>query len=508
MFKIAITDTRAGQATKFIQVKDHSYLANHLENIGIALEEINFFTWQAFPNRSYGKFLVSELEWIQIIGTPNSDNRKAKLVIEDADNSKEFTNLDIVSTAAIMSPIYPTGITGQDGSRILVLEVEHTASKYHKHNRVYKQYQTYTDVASEFKNENPQLRIPQVFNQHVISDVPLIEYLAYVAASNFFTVFLPPGESLPKLTDSKFTFPSTVQLLYNKSFSLAKALKYKVILKDDRDCEAMDGSLGTGSCKTTYYESQATQITLSDNIYKSSINANTDIDNIKVVIPYALINHIAEDLSSGSATAEVNAFATDIEPNARTRLLRVIDVTYQGLVPGSITNDIQSITYYFQNKEYGLRTRLKSIPWEMPSSQGWLHTLAGTDKMYEAVLLTNMVPNGTSGEYTANAVIRNMNGKLVEISSFVFDRTGIFTNLKLGTIVQVYRESSNCRFHITQSACPTGNPVTTQGKCCVTFSIENGPTRNYCIETTQLVCQRLGGSWTSGQNCNGNPYCE
>jgi hypothetical protein len=509
VFKIAITDTRPAQATKYIQVKDHTYLAEHLARIGIALEDVNFFTWQAFPNRSYGKFLVSEKEWIEIIGTPNTDNRKATLIIEDSNNTKEFANLDIISTAAIMSPIYPTGVSGQDGSRILLIELEHTASKYHKHNRVYKQSQSYSDLASEFKNEDPKLRIPQIFNQHVISDVPLIEYLAYIAASNFLTVFLPPGESLPKLTDAKFTFPSNIQLLYNKSFSLSKALSYKVIIKDDRDCEAMDGSIILGSCKTKYYESEPKEITLSDNIYKSTINANTDIQNIKVVVPYALINHIAEDLDSGSGDEEVNSFATDIEPNAKTRLLRVIDVTYQGLVPGSITNDIQSITYYFQSNQYGLRTRLRSIPWEMPSSQSWLRTLAGTDKVYKAVLLSNMTTAGVPGETGANAVILNMDNKLVEISSSVFDKTGIFSTLKMGMVVLAHREASNCRFHIIQSECPpSGEIVTTHGMCCVSLKIENGPTRSYCIETTQLACQKIGGTWTSGQTCNGNPYCE
>lgn len=524
MFKIAITDTRPAQATKYIQVKDHTYLAEHLARIGIALEDVNFFTWQAFPNRSYGKFLVSEKEWIEIIGAPETvppgappdpnnppplANRKATLVIEDSNNTKEFANLDIISTAAIMSPIYPTGVSGQDGSRILLIELEHTASKYHKHNRVYKQYQTYSDLVSEFKDENPKLRIPQIFNQHVISDVPLIEYLAYIAASNFFTVFLPPGESLPKLTDAKFTFPSNSQLLYNKSFSLAKALSYKVVIKDDRDCEAMDDSVPFGSCKTKYYESEPKAITLSDNIYKSTINANTDTQNIKVVVPYALINHIAEDLDSGSGDEEVNSFATDIEPNAKTRLLRVIDVTYQGLIPDSITNDIQSITYYFQSNQYGLRTRLRSIPWEMPSSQSWLRTLAGTDKVYKAVLLSNMDITNIPGEYEANAVILNMDGKLVEISTSVFDRTGIFTEAKTGMLVLVSREASNCRFHIIQSECPpSGTVIVTQGKCCVSLKIENGPIRSYCIETTQLACQKIGGTWTSGQTCNGNPYCE
>jgi hypothetical protein len=514
VFKIAITDTRPAQATKYIQIKDHTYLAEHLARIGIALEDVNFFTWQAFPNRSYGKFLVSEKEWIEIIGVPNNDNQKAKLIIEDSNNTKEFTNLDIVSTAVIMSPIYPTGVTGQDGSRILLIEVEHTASKYHKHNRVYKQYEKYSDLVDEFKNENPKLRIPQIFNQHVISDIPLIEYLAYIAASNFFTVFLPPGESLPKLTDSKFTFPSNIQLLYNKTFSLAKALNYKVVIKDDRDCEPMgiDGSPGGtlfGACKAKYYQSELKAITLSDNIYKSTINANTDTQNIKVVVPYALINHIAEDLESGSGDVEVNAFANDIEANAKTRLLRVIDVTYQGLVPGEITNDIQSITYYFQSNEYGLRTRLKSIPWEIPSSQAWLHNLVGTDKVYKGYLLTNMTNSGETGRYAATAIIFNMHDMLVEITAQVFDATGIFTELKTGMTVLLYREASNCRFHIVQSECPPSTPPpTTQGKCCVSMSIQNGPSRNYCIETTQLVCQKINGTWTSGQTCNGNPYCE
>ena len=202
MFKISVIDTRVAQATKFIKVKDHTYLSEHLSRIGINLEDVNFFTWQAFPHRSYGKFLVSEKEWIDIIGLPLQDledpenpvliNRKARLVIEDATNVKEFSNLDIVSTSAIMSPIYPTGVNGQDGSRILIIELEHTGGKYHKRNRIFKQYQSYSDLVDEFKDENPKLRIPEVFNQHVVADIPLMDYLAYNAASNFYTVYLPP----------------------------------------------------------------------------------------------------------------------------------------------------------------------------------------------------------------------------------------------------------------------------------------------------------------------------
>lgn len=507
MFRIAITDTRPEQASKFIQVKDHTYLQEHLNGIGIDLEDVNFFTWQAFPHRSYGKFLVSEKEWIAVVGTPVSGlNRKAKLIIEDVNSSKEFSNLDIVSTSAFMSPIYPTGVNGQDGSRILLIELEHTASKYHKMNRVYKQYQTFSNLLDEFKDETPKLEAPTVFNQHVIADVPLIEYLAYVASSNFLTVFLPPGESLPKLTNSQFTFPTNLQLLYNKSFSLSTALSYKVVIKDDRACEAMDGTLSTGSCKTKYYESDPKTITLSDTIYKSSINANSDVQNIKVVIPYALVNHIAEDLTSGSGNDEVNGFANSIEVYARTRLLRNIDVTYQGLVPGSITNDIQSITYYFRNNYYGFRTRLRTIPWEMPSSQSWLRVLASTDTVYKGVLLGDMA--SSNGIWNAYALITNLDGKLVEISALVFDKTSIFSTLKTGDIVLLSREASNCKFHIIQSQCPTPTSTSPVGKCCVAIPIENGPTRSYCIETTQLVCQRIGGTFTLGGTCDGNPYCE
>ncbi len=524
MFKVAVIDTRIAQATKFIQVKDHTYLAEHLERIGITLEELNFFTWQAFPNRSYGKFLVSEKEWIEIVGLPGKEppedpeappdpenpppllNRKARLIIEDANNTKEFSNLDIVSTSVLMTPIYPTGVNGQDGSRILVLELEHTADKYHRHNRVFKQYQNYSDLVDEFIDEQPKLRIPEVYNQHVVADVPLIEYLAHIAASNFFTVFLPSTNTFvnpkPKLTDAKFNFPTNMQLLYTKTFSLAKALKFKVIIKDDRECEAMGDANQLGSCATKYYESEPKEITLSDNIYKSPINANTDIQNIEVVIPYALINHIAEEITSGSADDEVNAFADDIEPNAKTRLLRNIDVIYQGLVPGDITNDIQSITYYFQDNNHGLRTRLKSIPWEMPTSQSWIRHPVATDAVYKGVLLTDMTVTGFELGNKAIALIRNMQGKLIEIEKEVYDSTDIFKDLEAGMTVLLSRDKSNCRFHVIQSECIPDVVAPTQlGRCLIGYQIENGLGLNHCLQTTQKTCQKLGGSWTLGETC-------
>ena len=485
-------------------------MQEHLNGIGIDLEDVNFFTWQAFPHRSYGKFLVSEKEWIAVVGLPAegpspgspAPNRKAKLIIEDANTSKEFSNLDIVSTSAFMSPIYPTGVNGQDGSRILLIELEHTASKYHKMNRVYKQYEDFDSLKSQFKDEAPRLRVPAIFNQHVISDVPLIEYLAYIASSNFLTVFLPPGESLPKLTNSQFLFPINMQLLSNKSFSLSTSLGYKVVLKDDRDCEPMDGSKTLGVCKSLYYVSDIKAVTISDTIYKSSINANSDIQNIEVIVPYALVNHIDAESNIALSYTEVNQFAEDIKGSASTRLLRNIDVTYQGLVSGSITNDVQSITYYFHNNHYGFRTRLRTIPWEMPSSQSWLHSLVSSDKVYKGVLLENIASS------SAKALITNLDGKLVEISSLVFDTLGIFSTLKKGNRILLSRDASNCRFHIIQSECATASDTSPAGKCCVSLSIENGPTRSYCIETTQLVCQRIGGTFTLGGSCGGNFYCE
>ena len=153
-------------------------------------------------------------------------------------------------------------------------------------------------------------------------------------------------------------------------------------------------------------------------------------------------------------------------------------------------------------EKYGLRTRLKSIPWEMPNSQAWIRYPVATDLVYKGYLLTNMISGGSDLGHNATAIIFNMQGKLVELEKEVFDSTGIFSGLEAGMTVLLSRDRSNCRFHVIQSECIPDTSASVQlGSCNFSFQIENGPGFNHCLQTTAKTCQKLNGSWTSGGTC-------
>lgn len=482
-------------SNKYIEVKDHSYLIDHLLAKGIKLEEVNFFTWRALPERSYGKFLVSEKEWLELIGAPTTEvgqdpkPRLASLKILDQDNQLEFTNLEIVSTSFVMSPIYPVGAQFQDGSRILLIELEHNGynQDYRQTNRRYQSYSSFSDILGEFSN-GTLLVPPYIYNKHEIPNVSIVDYLAFIASSNFLTSFLPPGNSIPKLTNSKFVFPNNAQLLYDKVSTLDRPLSLVSVLKSD------------SLCQDQYKQSDPIPITISDNLYRSPVNANTETVEIKVVAPYELYDHIRDsyDLTHGVSIANSTALA--LKSNANTRLARNIDVIYQGLVLGEISNDVQRITYYYQGNNYGLRTRLESVPWKVHECILSIRDKC-KDTVFKGVLLSNYVA-GTG----ASAVVFDMGiaNKIIEYTTVVKDPIGVFSTLKKGASVLLYKSCGSgmfeysCDYYIIQSECPTTTqPSNIVGKCVV---------GEYCYNTIEDVCDKLNGTWTSGAICSSTPY--
>jgi hypothetical protein len=184
-------------------VKDHSALEEHLRGIGVKLEDVNFFKWEALPTRSYGKFLVSEREWLTVAkNSPNGGNPAeliagdvfAELTISDGIDTKVFTNLDVVSTAFLMSPLAPTGVLGQDGSRLMVIELELSHRKYHDYYRTYGFLGVWTgegNIATQDITTN--YVVSDQCNVHVMPDISLLEYTAHLASLNFVTAYMPSG---------------------------------------------------------------------------------------------------------------------------------------------------------------------------------------------------------------------------------------------------------------------------------------------------------------------------
>lgn len=511
-----------GSSASALAVYNETTLINHLANIGIPLEELNFFEWNAFPNRSYGKFLVYEKQWKEVIGS--STNGKVNLVITVRDPLDQivttfFSGLELVSTSFIMSPNTKTTVIipppppgegeepqqpqevnqGQDGERLMIVELEHTGTDYHEAARIYDSHDSFDDLKNMFEN-GEMLKPPQVFNPHTIPDIPVRDYLAYVASTHFLTVYLPRNGGLPKLTNDLFQYPTNVPMLFNKVSVLAYPPEIKIVLQDDK------------LCNWGFHKSKIAVLTLQeDYFYDASVNSTTVREKIDVLVPYAKFDNRLLEFDQDAGEKEADTFVTKIKYYMEKRLLRTVDITYLGLVTGNISNDVQSIRYFFSPYDNAFRTRLRTVPWRVANSIMAPREVACKDKMFRATLLTDMSEGANSN--TATAVITKILNKqyLIDREATINDPLKLFTGLKKGQRLYVYQECGSCDYVAVQGECPPTSvaPNQTNGKCCVEFQIEYDDSRTYCYVTTKKVCDALGGTWTEGGYCpTPLPYCE
>ena len=525
MFKITGAGG-SGTAGNAILVYDHTPLIEHLNSIGIQPNQLNFFTWRAFPERSWGRFLVNEKQWQDSFGASTKGKVNLNISWRDADDvlkQKNFVGLEIITTSFIMSPNEKTTAppppdpdnppdpenppedvnSGQDGERMLIVELEHNGESYRKNCRIYEQHESFDELKEMFDN-GEMLQTPQVFNKHTIPDVSVAEYLAYVASTHFLTVYLAPDGGKPKLTNDLFQYPDETNILFNKVFTLKTPPKFKMSLQSDN------------LCKLQFFNSDESILlieTLETYFYESPIVSNTEQKNIRVLVPYAMVDHRLLEYDSDAGKIECDRFMTKIKYYAENRLLRKVDIIYLGLVTSNLSNDVQAITYYYQGSDGGLRTQVQTVPWEVANSILAPREVACKDSMFRGVLLEDMAfSNGSFKSTAAITKILNRN-YLIDRVAEVNDPLGIFQELKAGQQIYVYQECGSCGYVIVQGECPDPSnqhpgPI---GKCCVPFDIENDADRIFCYDTTKKVCDVLKGTWTSGYVCPQpplSPYCE
>lgn len=514
--------TGSGSYTS-VRVYDHTKLQDHLESIGISLEEINFFTWRALPDKSYGRFLVYEKQWIMAFGN-NSTNTSVTLRIEsrtpsDTLISKTF-NVQITGTAFIMSPNTKTTTNpvppeqpvnnGQDGERLLIIEVELTSNAYHKGSRRYYGHADFAGLKTLFSNGSLFSVNPEVFNRYTVPDIPIGDYVAYLASTHFLTVFIPEGGGLATLTNSLFEYPEPADnpMLYNKVITRQHPPKIKIVLQDDN------------FCKPNYYKSDELvliwgtgEAAKEQYFYQSPVASNTQIENYEVLIPFAMVDHIKAEFDENHGKSEANRFRETIQEHyAVTRLLREVDIIYQGLVLGPLANDVQNITYYFQGYDGGIRTRIRSIPWQIDNPILAPRDVKCKDTLFKGVLLTDMETD--EGMVQAKAVVTKiLNDQfLIDRVASVSDPIGVFSDLKAGAKVYLYRECTSCDYVIVQSECPPSSPLppSPTGSCCVEFQVEDDGSQTYCFLTNKRACDALQGDFAAGGTCPtppDPPYC-
>jgi hypothetical protein len=293
-------------------------------------------------------------------------------------------------------------------------------------------------------------------------------------------------------------------MIYNK-VSVAKGpIKFKVVLPLD------------DWCKGTVYESEeVSAVEGTEVLYKSPMNSKTKQEEITVVLGYTNVDHLKLAFNSGYGYAEANRLANLLKPRAQVRLFRNINVIYQGVVTGDISNDVQRITYRFGGNKIGLRTHLETIPWKIHNPILQPIKPHRDSTLFSGVLLSNM-PNGIAALFSLEepGTLRGELG-LQEYETVVKDKLGIFSNLKFGDKILVCRDQASCDYFIVNAQCPTNPPVVPPptGSCCVPvypiFRTFADKLFLACYDgVPQYVCNNLGGTWTSGGTCPNPPICE
>lgn len=443
MFRIGISET-------LITVKDHSQWHDHLRSLGVNPTDVNFFSYNAFPNKSYGKFLVYEKEWID--SGLQGGNQTFDLWINDQYTSIRFSGLEVVGTCFVMAP---NQIAQQDGSRMLIVELELTQTKYHDSNRLYENYETFPDLRNAYENgtmlylNQPFVNAYNIYNKYVLPDVSIVDYLAYIAETNFLTCYLSPTGTKPKLTSTLFNYeaiPPQVNLIYNKIAISTNPQDIHVVLQS------------TETCTPEFSKSEGDSLNFNETyFYESSVNTNTQRQEIITFIPYIRYDHTIAFTNPSVGSQQVDAASTFIVPYARNRLQRNVHLIYQGLVPGELAADVQSIIYSYEGNSIGFRTHLRTIPWGYDNPILAIREVACKDSIYIAELKTHLL------EGTATADIYRLTvepTKVIDKDVMVLDKLNLFTNYRSGTRCYVYRECESCAYVIIQGPCPPKTPVT------------------------------------------------
>lgn len=479
---------------KYIKIVDAEPITKYFEQLGVDVGELNFFEFNALPDRSYGKFLVSENEWNNLAPEIKGDT-KINLTINDSVTSVDFIELEIKSMAFIATPITYTA-SEQDGFRYYVVEVELQRNDLDEDAFNFK-LDDWEDVTAFF--EDPaELQPPIVYYPFAPSNISKHQAVAHVADLNFLTAYFEPRDPSLKvaLTNYSWDFAAYAQtgVIYTEVSVREVNWKFSITMFYDYGCPNTDisNSLVTSALQTINFSN-------SPEVYRSPINSATLKENTQFEFGYSVAKHLEKEKNSNFNQTEIDLIAAAIKDNAKTRLKRRINVVYRGVINAVPTNDVQHIHYRLS--KYGMRTHIKSRDWCLSPLFGRKFELC-EDSLFKAVLIDDWY-SVTSGEAIIYALGSN---QLIDPKATVGAAIPALEGFyRTGTEVLVYKSCfGGCAsYHVIQGPCHLKNAPPTQGtvgKCCKTF-IDGSKT---CYSVDSVQCSLLGGSWSAG-SCTGVP---
>lgn len=391
------------------------------------LEDVNFFKWQAYPERSYGVFLVSEESLIAAmsVGSPISE-----YVIELDFRNEDGSGITFSGVSIKSITSFNTGDLAQGsaaGERLLALYVElerkwtFEPAELTEGGLISHKFATWSELTSSLFDSGSLLLAPSIFNKHIYYDNIPIEVLAAEVANSQFLTAYPDNVTTDKafITDDYFdpTYINQEEVVYASAGSTYKKITLFMHMPTDefrfgnpRVDLAVQGTVSAPPTSGMYYT-----------------NAILNPDTVTFTYPWQL------NTTYYSSGVTVNSkYFDELKTNALKRLSSRIDVTVQGISDLKIKNDIQCIEYRFHNA-HGLVTTFKSKPWKLTGLN--LLERSSNDIIFVARLIDNMGAGIAIADifHPLNFVA------IVDPQQLVYDPLGLVTRYCAGTRCYVAR---------------------------------------------------------------------
>lgn len=443
-----------------IKALDHTTLESRwMRELNIKIPEVNFFIWQTYPDRSYGRIVVHEEDFWAAIENGSSANAQSlvgTLTISDfTANTRVFNGVSIKAAKNYLCGIKDGA---QNGKRLLVLELElqrfwfdssYTDSgsgvttytgvyQYGSHvDRVFNTWSSLTDL---LYISSGVLISPLLFNKYIrYKEVPIERLCASITAMNGLTAFPHPTTIQKAAIGTTLFDPSSMNeelILYaeNGATNIDLTLSIKLYTERYRYGNASMAPAGENSYQgPLLYED-----------YRSSVLR--DYMALKFAYPYELVD-LADPTRGGIAIQLY--YANQFAPFIIDRLANNFHYLVHGVASYSLDQTLNYIKYSFTSN--GFVTQLKSKPFELYPLQ--LIDSTSDECVFVAQLTTNMnVPIAEGNIYHTMNLFN-----VLHVGVPIYDPLNLVQGYCAGTRCYVYKTVDE-EFVVISGPCPPTTP--------------------------------------------------
>jgi hypothetical protein len=463
------------------------------QNSRYSLPKVNYFKWVAYPERSEGSILVSEISLREAIdfGEITTD-LACTLTITDGIVTNTFEGIAISGIEVFNSGIEDSIV--DYNKRLLKISfyisrgITDTTMGYCPIGSYYSgRHFTWSSLVGMMYYNPSLLLTPTIFNQYInYENIMLDELYAFVANMQFVTAYPNPLDDKCLLTSASFD-PALINvdsILFVDSGRTLKRMKISTVFP------TYDYRFGV----LKYYSSSGVDLSSTYAVPPTDTDIKiTDLltpEQVTLTFPFQLIN------PSTSSNAFIGLYHDLISQNCTNRFSSRIHMVLRGVSAQSIMNDLHRITYAYDQR--GFTTTLESIDWELPKLN--LLDQSTNDVLFIATLLADM-----SASIVPANIFHPLNSVTpVESGALIYDPLGLVTRYCKGTRCYVIRTYEG-EYIVVSGPCPPTTPCASSssgsepaplGSC-----LYGSPGEPSCTINTQAACNTLGGIWTAGGSC-------